>query len=78
MKKKIVLLVILVIGFAAGNALANELLNPSFEEGEYGKFDPQNVTYWTTVGTQGWHTDIDISDADPVHTGTMKDNRRLR
>ena len=33
MKKKIALLAILVIGFAVGNALANALLNPSFETG---------------------------------------------
>jgi len=57
MKKKIVLLVILVMGFAAGNALANNVLNPSFELGLLGRFDPQNVTYWTTVGTNGWHHD---------------------
>ena len=59
MKKKIVLLVILVIGFAAGNALANALLNPGFEEGPLGRFTVQNVTYWTTSapsGLLGWHT----------------------
>ena len=58
MKKKIVLLVILVIGFAAGNALANALLNPGFEQGDLGRFTVQNVTYWTTSapsGTFGWH-----------------------
>jgi len=65
MKKKIVLLVILVIGFAAGNALANDLLNPGFEDGELGRFDPQNVTYWTTVGTEGWHH----SDVNAFHSG---------
>jgi hypothetical protein len=55
MKKKIVLLVILVIGFAAGNALANDLRNPGFELGAIGRFDPPNVTYWTTFDTNGWH-----------------------
>jgi hypothetical protein len=55
MKKKIVLLVILVIGFVAGNAWANDLLNPGFELGAIGRFEPQNVTNWTTVGTKGWH-----------------------
>ncbi|MFH1372075.1 MAG: hypothetical protein ABII09_12435 [Planctomycetota bacterium] len=71
MKKKIVLLVILVIGFAAGNALANALLNPSFEEGNLGRFDPQNVTYWTTVGTNGWHhSDVNYFGVNCVHSGT--------
>ena len=73
MKKKIVLLVILVIGFAAGNALANDLLNPSFEEGDTGRFDPQNVTYWTTVGTNGWHhNDVNYAGTgvNCVHSGT--------
>jgi len=69
MKKKIVLLVILVMGFAAGNALANALLNPSFELGSLGRFGGvQNVTSWTTVGSNGWLT----SDAwcGGVHSGT--------
>jgi hypothetical protein len=68
MKKKIVLLVILVIGFAAGNALADALLNPGFEQGAIGRFDPQNVTYWTTVGTQGYHTG-NTPPNDYVHSG---------
>ncbi len=55
MKKKIVILVMSVIGFVAGDVWANNLLNPGFELGALGRFDPQNVTYWTTVGTQGWH-----------------------
>ena len=73
MKKKIALLVILVIGFAAGNALANALLNPSFELGVLGRFDPQNVTYWTTVGTNGWHhSDVNYGPdhVNCVHSGT--------
>jgi hypothetical protein len=72
MKKKIVLLVILVIGFAAGNALADNVLNPSFELGDLGRFDPQNVTYWTTVGTNGWHhNDVNYggSGLSAVHSG---------
>ncbi|MGD1042903.1 MAG: hypothetical protein ABR913_07550 [Sedimentisphaerales bacterium] len=72
MKKKIVLLVILVIGFAAGNALAHNLLNPSFELGSIGRFDPQNVTYWTTVGTNGWHhNDVNYgpNHVNCVHSG---------
>jgi len=70
MKKKIVLLVILVIGFAAGNALADALLNPGFEEGDLGRFTVQgNVTYWTTgPGTQGWHLGI-ASDPCLIHSG---------
>jgi len=71
MKKKIVLLVILVIGFAAGNALADNLRNPSFEDGNLGRFDPQNVTYWTTVGTSGWHhSDVNYGGFSAVHSGT--------
>jgi len=63
--------VILVIGFAAGNALANALLNPSFEEGVLGRFEPQNVTYWTTVGTNGWHhSDVNYAGVNCVHSGT--------
>jgi hypothetical protein len=70
MKKKIVLLVILVIGFAAGNALANALKNPGFELGDSGRFDPPNVTYWTTVGTNGWHIDIYAPfDVNGIHSG---------
>jgi hypothetical protein len=70
MKKKIVLLVILVIGFAAGNVLANNLLNPGFELGDTGRFDPQNVTSWTTFGTNGWHTDHNsINDVNGIHSG---------
>jgi hypothetical protein len=68
MKKKIVLLVILVIGFAAGNALA--LQNPGFEEGALGRFTVQNVTYWTTsapVGNFGWHHNDAWAGA--VHSG---------
>ncbi|MCE5340570.1 MAG: hypothetical protein LLF92_05515 [Planctomycetaceae bacterium] len=68
MKKKIVLLVVLVISFAAGNALANDLLNPGFELGALGRFDPPNVTNWTTVGTKGWHTG-NTSANDFVHSG---------
>jgi hypothetical protein len=71
MKKKIVLLVILVVGFAAGNALANALKNPGFEEGALGRFDPPNVTYWTTVGTQGYHhSDVNYGGVNCVHSGT--------
>jgi hypothetical protein len=72
MKKKIVLLVILVIGFAAGNALANALLNPGFEEGALGRFTLQgNVTYWTTgPGTQGYHhNDVNYGGVNCVHSG---------
>jgi len=70
MKKKIVLLVILVIGFAAGNALAHNVLNPSFEQGDLGRFDPPNVTYWTTVGTNGWHhSDVNYAGVNCVHSG---------
>jgi hypothetical protein len=67
MKKKIVLLVIL--GFAAGNVLANNLLNPGFELGTLGRFGgPQNVTNWTTFGTKGWHTGNTGNDF--AHSGT--------
>ena len=38
MKKKIVLLMILIIGFTAGNALANALTNHGFEVGDLGRF----------------------------------------
>ncbi len=73
MKKKIVLLVILVIGFAAGNALANDVLNPSFEEGVLGRFggDPP-IPYWMTVGTNGWHhSDVNYAGTgvNCVHSG---------
>ncbi len=72
MKKKIVLLVILVIGFAAGNALANDLLNPSFEEGVLGRFGGDPIPYWMTVGTNGWHhNDVNYAGTgvNCVHSG---------
>jgi hypothetical protein len=69
MKKKIVLLVILVVGFAAGNALA--LLNPGFEEGALGQFGGGPIPSWTTVGTQGWHhSDVNYGGVNCVHSGT--------
>ncbi|MCE5340569.1 MAG: hypothetical protein LLF92_05510 [Planctomycetaceae bacterium] len=53
MKKKIVLLVILVMGFAAGNALANALLSPGFEQGDLGRFETVLIPGWATYGTNG-------------------------
>jgi hypothetical protein len=73
MKKKIVLLVILVTGFAAGNALANALMNPSFEEGDLGRFGGPPFPSWTTVGTAGWHhSDVNYGPdhVNCVHSGT--------
>ncbi len=55
MKKKIVLLVILVVGFAAGNALANALLSSGFEQGDLGRFETVPVSGWATYGTNGEH-----------------------
>ncbi|MGA2324627.1 MAG: hypothetical protein ABSG22_12365 [Sedimentisphaerales bacterium] len=66
MKKKIVLLVILVVGFAAGNVLANALMNPGFEQGDLGRFGGPPIQGWTTYGTNGEHH----SDANAVHSGT--------
>lgn len=67
MKKKIVLLVILITGFYAGNVWANYILNPSFTDGPLGRFGgSQNVTNWTTVDTFGWHHGT--SDFDHTHT----------
>jgi hypothetical protein len=67
MKKKIVLLVILVVGFAAGNALANAaLMNPGFEEGDLVRFGGPPIPGWKTYGTNGEHH----SDACSVKSGT--------
>jgi hypothetical protein len=67
MKKKIVLLVILVVGFAAGNALANAaLMSPGFEEGDLGRFGGPPIPGWATYGTNGEHH----SDACSVKSGT--------
>jgi len=67
MKKKIVLLVILVVGFAAGNALANAaLMSPGFEEGDLGTFGGPPIPGWATYGTNGEHH----SDANAVKSGT--------
>jgi hypothetical protein len=68
MKKKIVLLVIviLVVGFAAGNALANNLLSAGFEEGDLGRFGIVPLPGWATYGASGEHH----SDACSVKSGT--------
>jgi hypothetical protein len=66
MKKKIVLLVILVVGFAAGNALAGNLLSSGFEEGDLGRFGGPPIPGWATYGTNGEHH----SDANAVKSGT--------
>jgi hypothetical protein len=67
MKKKIVLLVILVVCFAAGNALANAaLMSPGFEEGDLGTFGTVPIPGWATYGTNGGHH----SDACSVKSGT--------
>jgi hypothetical protein len=66
MKKKIVLLVILVVGFAAGNALAGNLLSSGFEEGDLGRFGGPPIPGWATYGTNGEHH----SDACSVKSGT--------
>jgi hypothetical protein len=65
MKKKIVLLVILVMGFAAGNALANALLSPGFEQGDLGRFGTVLIPGWATYGTNGEHH----CDPCAVHSG---------
>jgi hypothetical protein len=66
MKKKIVLLVILVVGFAAGNALASNLMSPGFEQGDLGTFGTVPIPGWATYGTNGEHH----SDACSVKSGT--------
>jgi len=66
MKKKIVLLVILVVGFAAGNALAGNLLSSGFEEGDLGRFGGPPIPGWATYGTNGEHH----SDANAIKSGT--------
>ena len=66
MKKKIVLLVILVVGFTAGNALASAPMNTGFEQGDLGRFGEVWIPGWTTYGTNGEHH----SDANAVHSGT--------
>ena len=66
MKKKIVLLVILVVGFAAGNALAGNLLSSGFEQGDLGRFGGPPIPGWATYGTNGEHH----SDANAVKSGT--------
>jgi hypothetical protein len=66
MKKKIVLLVILVVGFAAGNALAGNLLSSGFEQGDLGTFGGPPIPGWATYGTNGEHH----SDACSVKSGT--------
>ena len=66
MKKKIVLLVILVVGFAAGNALASNLLSSGFEQGDLGRFGGPPIPGWATYGTNGEHH----SDACSVKSGT--------
>ncbi len=66
MKKKIVLLVILVVGFAAGNVLANALLSPGFEQGDLGRFGGPPIPGWATYGTNGEHH----GDPCAVYSGT--------
>jgi hypothetical protein len=66
MKKKIVLLVILVVGLVAGNALANALLSPGFEQGDLGRFGTLELPGWATYGTNGEHH----GDAGAVKSGT--------
>jgi hypothetical protein len=66
MKKKIVLLVILVVGFAAGNALASNLMSSGFEEGDLVRFGGPPIPGWATYGTNGEHH----SDANAVKSGT--------
>ena len=46
-------------------------LTPALRLGELGRFDPPNVTYWTTVGTNGWHhNDVNYFGINCVHSGT--------
>ena len=66
MKKKIVLLVILVVSFTAGNVLAGNLLSSGFEEGDLGRFGGPPIPGWATYGTNGEHH----SDACSVKSGT--------
>ncbi len=66
MKKKIVLLVILVVGFVAGSAMANALLSPGFEEGALDRFNTIPIPGWATYGTNGEHH----GDVNAVKSGT--------
>lgn len=66
MKKNIVLLVILVLGFGAGNVWANGLLSPSFEEGNLCVFETLPIPGWAVYGTNGEHQ----GNPAAVKTGT--------
>jgi hypothetical protein len=66
MKTKL-LLMLFVVGLAAGVAQANMLLNPSFEEGAFGdEYTPDYWTHWYTTydPTHTW-----ISNAAEAHWG---------
>ena len=67
MKTKL-LLMLLVVGLAAGVASANLLKNPSFEEGAFESNDTPD--YWTHYWTDWAPTHVWISDADGAHSGS--------
>ncbi len=60
MKRKLLLMLLVVMALVAGDARANMLLNPSFEDGAWGpKNNPEHWThYWSSYDpTHIWHDD---------------------